>query len=82
MTGRERRRVDWGVAIACLFAVPSMLAWTAITVVGGSLVCADEAAHCGGVLWPLVQGTALIVAIAAVVGMAINRLVAMVSRDR
>ena len=77
MSGR-----NWGVAVACLIAVPLALAWAAIALVGGGLVCADEAAHCSGVLWPLLAGLALIAAGTTVLGWIINRGINLIARRR
>jgi hypothetical protein len=46
MSYRQARKRNWGVAIACLVAVPLLLCWAVVDVVGGSLVCADAAARC------------------------------------
>ena len=70
------------MAVACFIAGPLALAWVAISVVGGSLVCADEAAHCAGVLWPLVSGLAVIAATAVASGWMINLVINGIFRSR
>jgi hypothetical protein len=69
---RQRRSRNWGFIIGCLIAGPLVLGWTAISVIGGSLVCADPASHCDGIFWPLAEGTVIIVAGATILGCAIN----------
>lgn len=73
---------NWGVLVACLIGVPSGMAWSAICIVGGGLVCADGASHCAGVLWPLIQGTALIGAVTTAIAFAINLLIRSFDRGR
>ena len=75
MSYRRQGDRNWGVLVVCLIAVPLAFVWAAITFVGGSLVCADAAAHCDGIVWPLVQGMAIIAATAAAVAWIINLLI-------
>jgi hypothetical protein len=72
MTYRQQRERNCGVLVSCLIAVPIAFAWAAIVFVGGSLVCADAAAHCDWILWPLAKGIALIAAGATAMAWAIN----------
>lgn len=74
MSYRKQSKTNWGVAIACSIALPLALVWSAITVLGGSLVRADPAANCSGVVWPFVQGIFAIAATAAALGYVINLL--------
>jgi hypothetical protein len=82
MSYRQKSGRNWGVATACFIAVPLALAWTAISILGGSLVCADEAAHCAGVVWPLVLGIAAIAAAATALGCVINLIIGRIAQDR
>ena len=82
MTYRQQSERNWGVLVSCLIAVPIAFAWAAMVFVGGSLVCADAAAHCDGMLWPLVKGIALIAAGATVMARAINLAIRAFARAR
>ncbi len=73
---------NWGVLIATLLAVPLGFAWAAVSLIGGTLVCSDEAAHCSGGAVPLMCGIAIIAAVATVVGWLINLAIRAISRDR
>jgi hypothetical protein len=72
MSYRRSNGRNWGVMIATLLAVPLILGWIAVSIVGGALVCADEAARCAGVVWPLVEGIAIIAGAASLVGWLID----------
>jgi hypothetical protein len=82
MTYRRDNGVNWGVAVATLIAVPMALGWIAVGIVGGSLVCADEAAHCAGVFWPTVAGIAVIAVGCAALGWTINAVIGAIARNR
>src|SRR5438270_12732605 len=75
MSYRRQGDRDWGVLVVCPIAVPLAFVWVAIAFVGGSLVCGDAAAHCDGIVWPLVQGMAVIAAVAAALAWIINFLI-------
>ena len=80
MSYRRHDRPDWGVAITSLVAVPLALSWAVICLVGGTMSCENEAAHCAGVFWPLLTGIVVIVGGAAVLGWGINLIVARIAR--
>jgi hypothetical protein len=82
MSYRQQSPRNWGVAVACLVAVPLGFAWTVISIIGGSLVCADAAAHCDGVVWPLVQGVVLIAVAATALGWVVNLAVRAMTGNR
>lgn len=83
MSYRDRsRQRNWGILVACVLAIPLALIWTVIAVVGGSLVCADAAAQCNGVVWPLIEGLAVIAIGAAGLAAGINLVLNAVQRGR
>jgi hypothetical protein len=82
MSYLDKSNRNWGMLIATMLAVPLGMAWTAVSLIGGSLVCADQAAHCSGVVWPLVCGIAIIAAGAMILAGLINWIVSVISHDR
>jgi len=59
-----------------------MLGWAIICFIGGGLVCADAAAHCAGVFWPLVTGIAVIAVGSTALGCVINAIIGAIVRNR
>ena len=75
MSYRWQNGRNWGALIACLIAVPLSFLLLVIVFAGGSLVCADAASHCDGILRPLVEGLAIIAGGAVALAWGINRII-------
>jgi hypothetical protein len=67
---------------ACLVKAPLVFAWTAVSFADGSLVCADQTSHRGGVLWRLFKGDTVVAATATTVGRVINFIIGVIARRR